>query len=80
MLGFDNIEDYISNANKNNFGSTIGRVSSRISNSTFSIDGKMYHLDENDGDGHYDGKDNKVMLNCSFASIREVNSRNLYKF
>ena len=71
MLGFDNIADYISNIDKHNFGSTIGRVSSRIPNSTFSIDGTMYHLDENDGDGHYDWKDKKVTLRGLFNSIRE---------
>ena len=60
VLGFDNIADYFGNANKNNFGSTIGRVSSRISNSTFSIDKKTYQLRRNDGDGHDDGKDPEV--------------------
>ena len=72
MLGFDNIADYISNTNKHNFGSTLGRVSSRIPNSTFSIDGKKYRLDENDGDGHNDWKNKKVILSGLFNSIREL--------
>ena len=62
VLGFDNIADYIENANTHNFGSTLGRVASRISNSTYSIDDKIYYLDKNDGYGHDDGKDPKVRL------------------
>ena len=69
VLGFDNIADYVANANTHNLGSTLGRVSSRISNSTYSIDDKIYYLDKNDGGGHDDGKDPKVWLQHNVSIV-----------
>ncbi len=46
VLGFDNAADYLDN--RFYFGSTIGRYANRISNGTFTIDGKTYTLDTNE--------------------------------
>ena len=62
MLGFDNLADYLGSEKVHLFGSTIGRVSSSISNATFSIDDEMYHLTKNDGNNHFDGTYSKVRL------------------
>jgi len=47
LLGYDTLEDYLSD--NNYIGATIGRYANRISNASFSIDGKTYFLDKNDG-------------------------------
>ncbi len=47
VLGFDNAEGYFVNGSF--FGATIGRSANRIANAKFSIDGKTYNLDVNDG-------------------------------
>ncbi|MET7696576.1 MULTISPECIES: aldose epimerase family protein [unclassified Streptomyces] len=46
-LGFDNIEDYV--AKTPYFGALIGRYGNRIAKGQFSIDGKAYQVDVNDG-------------------------------
>lgn len=57
VLGFDNIEDYF--VNGPNFGATIGRHANRIGGAKFTLNGKEYTLDKNDGNnnlhGGYDG-------------------------
>lgn len=45
-LGFDTVEDY--EVNKPAFGAIVGRVANRISNASFSLNGKKYSLDQND--------------------------------
>ncbi|MGW0759393.1 aldose epimerase family protein [Streptomyces sp. NPDC002814] len=47
-LGFDNIEDYV--ANSPYFGALIGRYGNRIAKGKFTLDGKNYQLDVNDGE------------------------------
>ena len=71
VLGFDNIADYLgSNQKRHLFGSTIGRVSSQISNSKFSIDDITYNLTKNDGNHHYDGSSAKVnMITIAFSQL-----------
>ncbi|SDO20128.1 aldose 1-epimerase [Streptomyces sp. cf386] len=46
-LGFDNIEDYV--AKSPYFGALIGRYGNRIGKGQFSIDGKAYQVNVNDG-------------------------------
>ena len=46
-LGFDGIKNYIDS--KTYAGAVVGRVANRIANGKFSIDGKEYELDRNDG-------------------------------
>ncbi|MER5937078.1 aldose epimerase family protein [Streptomyces sp. NPDC001928] len=46
-LGFDNIEDYV--AKSPYFGALIGRYGNRIGKGQFSLDGKAYQVNVNDG-------------------------------
>ena len=48
VLGFDNIQSYI-NAAEPYFGATIGRYGNRIANGRFSLDGKAYAVNVNNG-------------------------------
>lgn len=50
VLGYDNLEDYYRNGSF--FGATIGPSANRIAGAGFTIDGKDYHLDVNDGDNN----------------------------
>jgi len=52
-LGFDNIDSYI--AGHPYFGSTIGRYANRIAGGKFTLNGKQYVLDCNDGKNHLHG-------------------------
>lgn len=67
VLGFDNIEDYLSPAYHSQypyFGAAIGRYGNRIKNGQFNIDGKIYQLTKNMGadnlHGGFSGFDKKV--------------------
>ncbi len=61
-LGYDKFADYLEKPNY--FGATIGRVANRISGGAFTLHGKEYRLDRNDGDnclhGGFVGYDKKV--------------------
>ena len=46
-LGFDSAADYI--RQDNYIGATIGRVGNRIAGSAFTLSGKDYHVDANEG-------------------------------
>ncbi len=50
VLGFDNGESYLGNPSF--FGAVIGPNANRIGNAKFSIDGKEYRLDVNDGENN----------------------------
>lgn len=47
VLGFDNIQDY--HTKPNSFGATMGRVTNRIANGTFLLDGNTIKIDKNNG-------------------------------
>lgn len=47
VLGFDKLEDYYGNGSF--FGATIGPSANRIADASFTIGGKTYHIDVNDG-------------------------------
>ena len=47
VLGFDTLDGYV--AENPYFGALIGRYGNRIGNAQFTLDGKEYHLAENDG-------------------------------
>lgn len=49
VLGFDTLEKYFTN-DICYFGSTIGRNSNRVKNSTFNLNGITYNLDKNERD------------------------------
>jgi aldose 1-epimerase len=53
VLGYDNLESYF--VNGPNFGSTIGRHANRIGGAKFTLNGKTYELDKNDGNNNLHG-------------------------
>ena len=55
VLGFDNLEDYYPERNQTDFGASIGRYANRIKNSRFTLNGKEYILEPNDGPNHLHG-------------------------
>ena len=50
VLGYKNIQGYSSDAHF--LGAIIGRVAGRIEGASFSLHGKQYNLEKNDGDNH----------------------------
>ncbi|XP_011633639.1 aldose 1-epimerase isoform X2 [Pogonomyrmex barbatus] len=54
VLGFDNIEGYLS-SNNPYFGATIGRVANRIGKATFVVDGQRYNVSKNIGEDSLHG-------------------------
>jgi aldose 1-epimerase len=53
VLGYNSVEDYIKG--QRFIGSNPGRVSGRIGNSSFTLQGKTYHLPENENGNHLHG-------------------------
>ena len=53
VLGYDTAEEYLKNGDY--LGATIGRVGNRIGKAEFSLNGKTYILDKNDGENHLHG-------------------------
>jgi len=53
VLGYDDLAGYVKD--KNFFGSTVGRFGNRIGAGKFTLDGKSYQLDLNDGPNHLHG-------------------------
>ena len=53
VLGYDNPQEYLSNPQY--FGATVGRYANRIAGGRFSLDGREYVLDTNDGPNHLHG-------------------------
>jgi aldose 1-epimerase len=55
VLGFDNLEDFITAEPETFFGAAIGRYGNRIANGSFEIDGQTYQLAQNNGPNHLHG-------------------------
>ncbi len=53
VLGFDSLDGYV--GKHPYFGATCGRVSNRIANGTFDLQGRTYSLAKNNGDHHLHG-------------------------
>lgn len=53
VLGYDQLEKYF--VNSPNFGATIGRHANRIGGARFTLNGKTYELDKNDGNNNLHG-------------------------
>ena len=53
VVGYDDPKEYLhdSETNRTFFGAVVGRYANRIKNGTFSIDGKTYHVPENENGG-----------------------------
>ncbi|MCM4157304.1 aldose epimerase family protein [Gramella sp. AN32] len=69
VLGFDNIQDYENGSPY--FGAIIGRYGNRIAKGRFSLDGKEYKLDTNDGPNSLHGGNkgfDKVLWNIEPSS------------
>lgn len=49
VLGFENVEDYLPENHRSDFGAAIGRYANRLNNGQITIDGKAYQLPQNDG-------------------------------
>lgn len=49
VLGFDNLDGYLSKTNKSYFGAIIGRYANRIAHGAFVLDGHRYQVPTNDG-------------------------------
>lgn len=54
VLGFDTIEDYIT-TESSYYGAIIGRYANRIQNGSFTLNGRSYQLNKNDGNNHIHG-------------------------
>lgn len=52
-LGFDNVEDYLTY--RPFYGALVGRVAGRIAKGQFSIEGKKYQVQVNEGENHHHG-------------------------
>jgi aldose 1-epimerase len=53
VLGFDSARDY--EAKRQYFGATVGRYANRIARGKFTLDGREYQLETNDGPNHLHG-------------------------
>ena len=49
VLGFENVEDYLPENHRSDFGAAIGRYANRLNNGQITIGGKTYQLPQNDG-------------------------------
>ena len=49
VLGFENVEDYLPENHRSDFGAAIGRYANRLNSGQITIDGKTYQLPQNDG-------------------------------
>ncbi len=71
VMGFDSLEGYTQTPPPPYFGATIGRYANRIGGAKFTLNGKIYTLDKNDGanslHGGFHGFD-KVMWTAAPAS------------
>ena len=49
VLGFENLNDYLPENHRSDFGAAIGRYANRLNNGQITIDGQTYQLPQNDG-------------------------------
>lgn len=76
VLGYDNLDAY-ENGNGPGFGSFIGRHANRIGGAVFTLSGKTYELEKNDGENNLHGGTpgyNKVIYQVETASEEKKDS------
>src|ERR1700730_6038255 len=66
VLGYDTLAGY--QAGTASFGATVGRYANRIGGAKFSLDGKEYTLEKNNGENHLHGGFNKVLWDAEPAA------------
>jgi aldose 1-epimerase len=66
VLGYDNLAGY--QEGTASFGATVGRYANRIGGAKFSLDGKEYALEKNNGENHLHGGFNKVLWDAQPAT------------
>lgn len=77
-LGFDSAADYI--RQDNYIGATIGRVGNRIAGSAFTLSGKDYHVDANEGPNCLHGGHNAFDRQLWHAEPHEGEAANMVTF
>src|ERR1700686_1961149 len=66
VLGYDTVSGY--QEGTASFGGTVGRYANRIGGAKFSLDGKRYSLERNNGENHLHGGFNKVLWDAEPAA------------
>ena len=66
VLGYDTLAGY--QEGTASFGATVGRYANRIGGAKFSLDGKEYTLEKNNGENHLHGGFNKVLWDAQPAA------------
>ncbi|HTG27827.1 MAG TPA: aldose epimerase family protein [Methylomirabilota bacterium] len=66
VLGYDTLAGY--QEGTASFGATVGRYANRIGGAKFSLDGKEYALEKNNGENHLHGGFNKVLWDAQPAT------------
>jgi len=77
-LGFDSAADYI--RQDNYIGATIGRVGNRIAGSAFTLNGKDYHVDANEGPNCLHGGHNGFDRQLWYAEPHEGEAADMVTF
>lgn len=81
VLGFDTLEEYV--AHGWFFGATVGRVANRIGHSTFTLEGKTYQLEANNGKHHLHGGSrgfDKVVWRASHTEANATAARVTFSY
>ena len=74
VLGYNNLEAYLS-SNEKYYGATIGRYGNRIGKAKFSIEGKIYELEQNNGENCLHGGNNG--FHDVFWDVNQLDSQTL---
>lgn len=68
VLGYDTLAGY--QEGTASFGGTVGRYANRIAGAKFSLDGKEYTLEKNNGENHLHGGFNKVLWDADTGAAK----------
>jgi aldose 1-epimerase len=76
VLGYDTLSGY--QEGTASFGATVGRYANRIGGAKFSLDGKEYTLEKNNGENHLHGGFNKVLWDAQPATGKDGSSLKIH--